>query len=174
MSKERQRQDLLTAFIEHREGLRQAAQRIVGERHAAEDILQSAYLRITDTAEHLVVRQAVSYCFQVVRHLAIDSRRRGKLESQLFANEVEGLSAPAPHASPEQIAIGGEFLASIDDALARLPDRTRHAFLLYRLEGRTQRDIAKKLGVSATLVNFMIKDAVEVLKHCQPDAEHQS
>lgn len=171
MSTERQRQELLTAFIEHREGLRQAAQRIVGARHVAEDILQSAYLRITDTAEHLVVRQAVSYCFQVVRHLAIDSRRRGALESQLFANEVEGLFVHAPHASPEQIAIGGEFLTSIDDALARLPERTRHAFLLYRLEGRTQRDIAKKLGVSATLVNFMIKDAVEVLKRCQPDAE---
>jgi RNA polymerase sigma factor (sigma-70 family) len=166
---ERQRQELLTVFIEHREGLRQAAQRIVGERHVAEDVLQSAYLRITDTAERLLVRQPISYCFQVVRHLAIDSRRRATLEAQLFGNEAEGLTAPAPHASPEQVAIGGEFLASIDDALARLPDRTRHAFLLYRLEGRTQRDIARKLGVSATLVNFMIKDALEVLKGCQPD-----
>lgn len=35
------------------------------------------------------------------------------------------------------------------------------------LEGLTQRQIATRLHVSLTLVNFMIKDAVEALKVCR-------
>ncbi|MGY2166900.1 sigma factor-like helix-turn-helix DNA-binding protein, partial [Pseudomonas tolaasii] len=35
---------------------------------------------------------------------------------------------------------------------------------MYRLHGVPQKDIAKELGVSPTLVNFMIRDA---LVHCR-------
>lgn len=44
------------------------------------------------------------------------------------------------------------------------PKRTRYAFEMYRLHGVPQKDIAKELGVSPTLVNFMIRDA---LVHCR-------
>jgi RNA polymerase sigma-70 factor (ECF subfamily) len=48
---------------------------------------------------------------------------------------------------------------------------------MYRLHGVPQKDIAKELGVSPTLVNFMIRDA---LLHCrkvsgsrgEPSARH--
>lgn len=171
MSNDRQRQDLQAVFIEHRHRLQETAQRIVGNRHLAEDVLQSAYLRITDTPSHRVIDQPVSYCFQVVRHLAIDQSRRRALESQFFAAEFEGHTVAAPQTSPERTVIGGQLLAMIEEALARLPARTRQAFVLYRLEGQTQRAIASQLGVSPTLVNFMIKDAIEALKQCRDPGE---
>lgn len=166
MSNDRQRQDLQTTFLGARDRLREAAQRIVGTRDRAEDILQSAYLRITETQADLV-RQPLNYCFQVVRHLAIDHCRRRALESQFLVGEFEGQSVPDAHVSPEVSAISGQFLTLIGETLRELPSRTRQAFMLYRLEGLTQRDIAQRLGVSPTLVNFMIKDAVEALKRCR-------
>lgn len=166
-----QRQDLQATFIEHRHRLREAAQRIVGNRHLAEDVLQSAYLRIRDTSEQLLIQQPVSYCFQVVRHLAIDQSRRRALESQFFAAEFEGHAVPAPQMSPERTAIGGQLLALIEATLARLPVRTRQAFILYRVEGMTQRAIADRFGVSPTLINFLIKDAIEALKQCRDPGE---
>jgi RNA polymerase sigma factor (sigma-70 family) len=171
VSNDRQRQDLQAAFIEHRHRLRQAAQRIVGNRHLAEDVLQSAYLRITDASVHLAIQQPVSYCFQVVRHLAIDQSRRRALEAQFFAAEFEGHAVPAPQTSPERTVIDGQLLALIEETLARLPARTRQAFILYRIDGMTQRAIAEQLGVSPTLVNFMIKDAIEALKQCRDPTE---
>lgn len=167
MPNDRPRQDLQVTFIEYRDRLQEAAQRIVGTRDLAEDVLQSAYLRITETSVHLVVRQPLAYCFQIVRHLAIDYCRRRSLETQLFVGEVEGRVVSAPHLSPELSAISSELLAQVGEALARLPSRTRQAFVLYRFEGVTQRDIAERLGVSPTLVNFMIKDAIEALKQCR-------
>lgn len=173
MSNDRQRQDLQDIFITHRDRLQGVARQIVGTRDAAEDVVQSAYLRVVDASSHLVVQQPSSYCFQVVRYLAIDHVRRRTLESQLFGAEVEGQAVPAPHCSPEQTAISGESLALIEQALARLPSRTRQAFVWYRMEGMTQRKIADRLGVSATLVNFMIRDAVEALKQCRQPAGEQ-
>jgi RNA polymerase sigma-70 factor (ECF subfamily) len=52
----------------------------------------------------------------------------------------------------------------LSSALAQMPERTRYAFEMYKLHGRTQNDIAKDLGVSPTLVNFMVRDA---LLHCR-------
>ncbi len=166
MSNPRQRQDLEHAFIEHRGRLHEAARRIVGTRDLAEDVLQSAYLRITDAPGEWIIRQPLNYCFQIVRHVAIDYSRRRTLESQFFAAEVEGHGVPAPQLSPERTAMAREFLTQVGAALARLPARTQRAFVLHRLDGLTQRAIADELGVSPTLVNFMIRDATAALKHC--------
>lgn len=167
MSKDRQRQDLELTFAENRVRLLQTAQRIVGTPDLAEDVLQSAYVRVLDVSNQLTIDQPLSYCFQAVRHLAIDFRRRRMLESQLFTVETLGDSVVAPSASPEQIAISGEHLALVERVLARLPERTRRAFHLYRVEGLTQRQIAAQMKVSPTLVNFMIRDAVDALKQCR-------
>ena len=67
-------------------------------------------------------------------------------------------------ASPETSHINFSTLENIADALTELPSRTRYAFEMYRLHGVQQKDIAKELGVSPTLVNFMIRDA---LIHCR-------
>lgn len=167
MSNDRQRRDLESAFIEYRARLIETAQRIVGTRDRAEEVLQSAYIRVLDVSSRLTIEQPTNYCFQVVRHLAIDSRRRSNLETQLFTAEESGQSVVAPSASPEQVAISGQYLALVEGVLSRLPDRTQRAFHWYRVEGVTQREIAARLGVSATLVNFMIRDATEALKECR-------
>ncbi len=72
MSNDRQRQDLEDIFIEHRDRLRATAQRIVGTRERAEDVLQDAYLRVSKVTSPPVIERPLRYWFQVVRHLAID------------------------------------------------------------------------------------------------------
>jgi RNA polymerase sigma factor (sigma-70 family) len=64
-------------------------------------------------------------------------------------------------ATPEALAIDRQQLSIVEQALAQLPERARRVFELYRLEGRTQRDIATMFGISPTLVNFMIRDALD-------------
>jgi RNA polymerase sigma-70 factor (ECF subfamily) len=74
-------------------------------------------------------------------------------------------------ASPETSHINFSTLEHIADALTELPSRTRYAFEMYRLHGVPQKDIAKELGVSPTLVNFMIRDA---LVHCRKVSGRQA
>jgi len=167
MSTDHGREALGRTFIEHRAQLQETAQKIVGTRDRAEEVTQAAYLKVIEIAAAIPIREPVGYCFQVVRNLAIDWRRRKNLEAHLFADEVESESVPAAQGTPEQIVIDQQHLSIVHKALENLPERTRHAFSLYRLSGLTQRDIASRLGVSATLVNFMIRDATDALKQCR-------
>ncbi len=41
-----------------------------------------------------------------------------------------------------------------------MPERTRRAFEMYRIHGMKQKEIGEALGVSTTLVNYMLRDAM--------------
>lgn len=167
LSTTEERQGAGTCFVTHWSALRVAAQKIVENRALAEDIAQDAYLKVCDAEACLEIRHPLAYCYQVVRNLAIDHKRRHQMERHLFTVEDDGLDVPAASGTPEQIAISRQNLRVVSDTLSALPERTRHAFELYRISGLTQRDIGTKLGVSATLVNFMIREASNALLGCR-------
>ncbi|CRN07603.1 RNA polymerase sigma-70 factor (ECF subfamily) [Pseudomonas sp. URMO17WK12:I10] len=156
---------LLQAFVENRSILLKIAARITGCRSRAEDVVQDAFFRLGSAPQITSSFKAqLSYLFQIVRNLAIDHYRKQAMELKYSGSEEEGLNVVLQNASPEATHIN---LAALDDiarALNDLPPRTRYAFEMYRLHGVPQKDIAKELGVSPTLVNFMIRDA---MVHCR-------
>ena len=156
--------DLVDIFVAHRAQLHQVASKILGSRDRAEDVVQDAYLKIIEAKAVFVVEQPVAYVFRVVQNLAIDYYRRSRLESSLFAAAEHGERVPSASATPEAIAINRQQLDLLARALEQLPERTRRAFELYRTGAHTQREIARMLDVSPTLVNFMIRDTLE---HCR-------
>lgn len=160
--------DLTGVFIAHRPQLRHAAMKIIGTQEQADDVVQDAYLKVMEMTAVFDVKQPLAYLFQLVRNLAIDRHRRASLESRFFASEEEGMQVPATAGTPEAVAVSMQQLRLVADALAKLPERTRRAFELYRLGGHTQREVADQLGVSTTLVNFMIRDA---LTYCRAAIE---
>ncbi|MDR6927152.1 RNA polymerase factor sigma-70 [Pseudomonas sp. BE134] len=156
---------LLQAFVDNRLILVKIAARITGCRSRAEDVVQDAFFRLQSApAITSSFKAQLSYLFQIVRNLAIDHYRKQALEQKYSGPEEEGLNVVIQGASPETSHINFSTLEYIADALTELPSRTRYAFEMYRLHGVPQKDIAKELGVSPTLVNFMIRDA---LVHCR-------
>lgn len=164
---------LFQAFVDNRSILVKVATRITGCRSRAEDVVQDAYFRLHSAPQITSSFKAqLSYLFQIVRNLAIDHYRKQALEQRYTGSEEEGLNVVTHNASPEALHINYATLEHIADALGQLPARTRYAFEMYRLHGVPQKDIAQELGVSPTLVNFMIRDA---LVHCRKvaKAEHE-
>lgn len=162
--------DLLTSddelgeiFAKHRTQLKRAAHRILGDPHLAEDLVHDAYLRAKEmTSAQATFAQPLSYVHRMVRNLAIDRYRRSALESQIFEPEDSGAQVAAPAArTPEAMAIDRQELSLVARALAELPERVRRVFELYRLEGRTQREIGAELGLSAATVNTLIREALD-------------
>lgn len=154
--------DLAKTFLGHRAQLCRAARKIVGTRESAEDVMQEAFLKISQRA-HCGALQPMAFCFHVVRNLAIDHWRRQTMESAVFTEEDEGRHTAATQGTPEQVVIDRQALLLVGKVLDGLPARTREAFEMHRVNGLTQRDIAAQLGVSLTLVNFMIRDAHDAL-----------
>lgn len=156
--------EISAAFTVYQPRLQKLAAKILRCPHSAEDVVQDAYIKAIESVATAVIRQPFSYLYQIVRNLAVDRRRRADFEGRYFASEDEGMQAVEWVGIPETIVIDRQQLRLLFEALAELPERTQCAFRLYMLEGYSQRDVAKQFGVSPTLVNFMIRDA---LRHCR-------
>ncbi|ODT76865.1 MAG: RNA polymerase factor sigma-70 [Nitrosomonadales bacterium SCN 54-20] len=156
--------ELSEVFMAHRSQLRWAALKILGNPERAEDVVQDAYLKVSEAAAVFHVKQPVAYLFQIVRNLAIDHHRRISFELNLFEGEDGGLHVPSPIGMPEATVIGRQHLKLVAKAISELPERTRRAFELHRLEGQTHRAIAAELAISTSLVNILIHEAID---HCR-------
>lgn len=151
---------LLQTLISHRQGLIKIAAQITGCRSHAEDVVQDAYLRVRRMkAGMLPFNAQLNYIFRIVRNLAIDHYRKQATEQRYFVQDDQSLDTVPQMSNPESINVDRQTLGKVDRALAQLPKRARYAFLMYRVHGKPQKDIATELGVSPTLVNFMIRDA---------------
>ncbi|MFF7710458.1 RNA polymerase factor sigma-70 [Pseudomonas sp. NPDC007930] len=156
---------LLQTLISNRAGLVKTAASITGCHSRAEDVVQDAFLRVSAmSAEALPGNALLGYVFRIVRNLAIDHYRKQAMERKYVVCDEQDLNRAPQLATPETINADRQTLGSVDHALAQLPTRTRYAFVMYRVHGKQQKDIAAELGVSPTLVNFMVRDA---LLHCK-------
>lgn len=154
-----QRAHLLNIVISKRAGLVEHAARILHNREYAEDIVQNAIVKICENACNKDVQSPHSYLFRMVRNMAIDSVRQTIRERRVMEGEGEMYDVVAVGACPLERLLEREALEAIVDALHKTPHRTREVFLEHRVEGATQKKIAQRIGVSPTLVNFMIRDA---------------
>ena len=161
--KNRHESVLLQMFVDNRALLVKLAARITGCHSRAEDVVQDAFFRLPSSPKETTSSKAqLGYLSQIVRNLAIDHYRKQTRVKKYSCAEEEGLNVAVDNSSPETICIGITTLEHIADALTKLPSRTRYAFEMYRLHGVPQKEIAKQLSVSPTLVNFMIHDALGV------------
>lgn len=156
---------LVAAYQQHQKPLVDTAQCLLGCRARAEDVVQDAFLKVWDQGFADNVRDEGRFLHRVVRNLAIDRLRRLALENRFAATDADVEQEPGVlSASPERQLAGTRALNHALASLAELPGRVQKVLLLTRLEGLTQREVARSLGVSPTLINFMLKDA---LAHCR-------
>ena len=153
--------DRLQLYLTHRIALVDYAAPIVGCRAKAEDVVQDAWLRFSQGADNLApLTQPVGYLYRIVRNLAFDLNRRATLENR-HTTHSESLDEHISNApSPEQQALHVDELRKLQHALSRLPERTRQAFVLHRLQGLTFQQIGTQLGISVSLAHQLVRDAL--------------
>ena len=150
--------NLLALFLAHRGALVTYARGILGDHARAEDVAQEAYLRLADAAGTRAIDEPQGYLYRIVRNLAVDSLRR-VLPLEAIADQI-----PLDRPSPEAEALHKDQLRIVTAALAELPERSRIALEMHRLEGCKLREIADRLGISITQAHTLVVDAVE---HCK-------
>lgn len=154
-------------FIGNRRALVEYAAGLVGSRTLAEDVVQEAWLRFDGATEKHFIREPLNYLYRIVRNLALDRRRRAFRENRIFASigiedaAVVSLDQPA---TPETEALFRDELRQLELALASLPERTRIAFEMHRFGGARLREIAGYLGISLSMAQVLVDDALE---HCK-------
>lgn len=151
-------------FSRQRERMVRTLARITGCVATAEDLAQEAYLRVHDSVGRRPITHVRAFLFQTGRNLAIDhirARARGDRVREIVA--ADGIQAgetefgiTAPEARADQLLT----LRRLEKVLRRMPVRRRRIFVLHRLHGVGQKEIAARLGVSLSTVEKELRKAV--------------
>jgi RNA polymerase sigma-70 factor (ECF subfamily) len=140
------------------------AQRIVGDRDHAHDVLQDAFLQIWQRAASYQrsLGSARGWIYTVVRHRALDLARRSGREVSV-GDDLEALS-DARQAVQDEAA--GPDTTALDRCLAALDERKRECIVCAFVEGYTHDQIATKLATPVGTVKSWIRRGLLALKEC--------
>lgn len=148
-----------TAYVrERRASLYATAYHLTGDRHEAEDLLQSALFSTYRAWGRISDKAAVGgYLRRTMTNLHISAWRRRKV------NEYP--TEEMPETIGDTDAMGGtELRAVLWQALAKLPEQQRTMLVLRYYEGRTDPEIADVLNISVGTVKSSIWRALRRLR----------
>ena len=136
-----------------------------------DDIVQEAYAVLVglETVEH--IRNPRNYLFQTARSVVLRHLRRTRVVRFQSLPTSDDLETSGADPSPEDHAIFRDDLRRAGRLLDALPDRAREAFLLRRVQGLSQRDIAARMKVSENTVEKHIGKALRLIMQAVAGAD---
>ena len=145
-------------FERYRQALAKTVARIV-KPGDIEDIVQETYVRLFQAAQREPIRHPKSFMLKAARNLALnhvtraDAMNHLAVDVQTEEGDAESLEhfAPASQAPEDRAQAEEEFLIFCR-AIRELPLQCRRAFLLRRVYGLSQREVAAQLGISESTV----------------------
>ncbi|WP_183165901.1 sigma-70 family RNA polymerase sigma factor [Azomonas macrocytogenes] len=160
----------LDLFLSCRRALVNYATAITGDRTKAEDIVQEAYIRFHPLGREELesIQQPVAYLYRIVRNLALDLGRSEMREQQRHTAPPDWL-IPSMFTTPEQACLRSNELEKLAQALDELPQTSRRALEMHRLEGQTLAQIAEQLQVSLATAHRLVRDALVRLARALPE-----
>ncbi len=112
-----------------------------------DDIVQETYARLAAKESVADVRDPRTYTFQTAQSVILTFLRRSRIVSIRSGEDLEEW-AMALDVSPERELEGVDELQRLGEVIASLPDKCREVFILRRVDGLSQREVALRLGVS--------------------------
>ena len=129
-----------------------------------DDVIQESYLRLWKVRATQPIRSAKAFLFTVARRLAIDVHRRNRTSPVDLVGDLATVPVIEERRSIADTAGVQEKVALLVEALAALPPRCREIFMLRKLDGFSQRDVAIRLGLSERTIEEQVARG---MKRCE-------
>jgi RNA polymerase sigma factor (sigma-70 family) len=143
---------LASVYMGFRSALARAVARIV-RRTDVEDILQEAFVRSFEAGQRSDIRDMRAFLMRTATNLALNHAARKEHRSTGPLEELAVDDEPRAHDVPldAQIDADREFLAFCH-AVGSLPEQCRRVFILRKVYGLSQQEIASEIGISESTV----------------------
>lgn len=136
----------------------------------AEDLVQEAFARFHRAGHEIGQADSRPLLFVIAKNLLKDHWKQANRERartlRLDADQTVTAweRAPSEDPAPDRRSIARQDLAGVAEVIRSLPPRCRDAFLLHRFEDLSYRQIADRLGVSVSMVEKHLAEALRRLK----------
>lgn len=133
-----------------------------------EDIIQETYVRVCQLEQPAQIRCQRSFMLKVARNLAFDYVKKAetRLATSLDNAELHALQDALEVADRDEIyakVLADQEFSHFCEAVRRLPVQCRKVFVLKKVYGHTQKEIAEYLNLSESTVE---KHIAYGIKHC--------
>jgi RNA polymerase sigma factor (sigma-70 family) len=138
------------------------ALRLLGERAAAEDVVQEAFMKLH--AQFAEVREPRRWLYRTVHNLALNQRRQDSKVVPL-AQPGDGQSADAadPEPLPDEQIIRWEGIGLVRLSLATLDERSREVIRLKFNEDLSYKEISERTGLAPGHVGYLLHHALKAI-----------
>ena len=130
----------------------------------AADATQETFLRFLSAPQTTIIENPQAYLFQIAKSVASRTTMRNAADARLFLPAEAGLNEPLDAPSQERIVNGRQCLILLARAIEKLPNRCQEVFILSRLHGMANGEIAARPGISRNMVE---KHIIKALIHCR-------
>jgi RNA polymerase sigma factor (sigma-70 family) len=151
------------------------------------DLRQDIYVRVYESARDALPTSPKAFLFATARNLMADRIRHNRVVSIESTPDYEGLNVLIDEISPDRRLSAREELRSLARAFDSLSEKCRNVIWLRRVEGLSQRETARRLGLHEGAVESQLARGVRVLalavfgppvsadaQHARGRAQHES
>lgn len=155
--------EIFKAFTDTELVLRRFIRKFVSGVHDVEDICQETVTRALEAERSRLIEDPGSFLFGVTRNVI---RKRLEKQSRLlieFVNDFDPQDYAADEPSVEQLLDGQQQMLEFMNVVATLPPQCQRVFVLKKVYGYLNREIADELDISISTVE---KHVAAGLKRC--------
>ena len=160
------KRNLTRTFISLRSSLARSVAGIVPPKEI-EDIVQETYVRACQAAHRREIRAPRSFLYRTARNLALDHVKLAETRLTVSSNDdrsvPQGFQQDLADETLERVSSEEDF-ARFCQAVRHLPTQIRRAFVLKKVYGYTQREIAEEMGLSESTIE---KHIAQGIKRCR-------
>jgi len=143
--------------------------KVVRNREIAEDIVQDIFIRLWEKKENIKPVNIEGFIFKVLKNQCISYLRNIKIIDNINLNlnnlaHIEELYRKDFLRDEPYVLFEKELQLEIDSIINKLPDRCKEVFIMSRLNGLKNREIAYKLGINIKNVERHISKALTIFK----------
>ncbi len=142
------------------------AKNVVKDDAISQDIVQDVFVKVWENKAEIESLNLEAYLFRLVRNRCIDYIKHLKVVSNRMqeiqiSSKYEELYRIDFIGNEPYILIEQELKAKIEDTIRSLPDRCREVFILSRMDGLKNREIANKLNINIKNVERHLSRALQ-------------
>lgn len=147
-------------FKNHSEDLYKYLYYKYGAQINPEDRVQEAFIKLWENCKKTTIQTAKSFVFTIANNLSLNQIKHNKIKLKFQQENPDNRKAESPQFLLEE----KEYLQKYQNALGKLTEAQRVAFLMNRAEGKRHKEIAEILGISTKAVEKRIYGALEKLR----------
>jgi len=130
-----------------------------------EDVAQQAFANYAALGPHATVTNPRAFLFRTAHNIVVNDRKRQQVGRRFFetAPQAHEICEARDDFNPEVVLLGKEQYRLIEQVIRDMPEKRRLVLLLNRFEDLSYAEIARRLGLSESVVR---KHAALAIREC--------